>query len=250
MSMALMAQAMSIKVGNPLRKLVLIKLADNANDKGECWPSHRHIADHCECSKTAVRNHIDALEEMGLLERENRLGVNNGKGNTSNLYFLKLTANPMPLKSTGVCNEFAPPMPPDGTPPMPPDGTRTSHSSESVNESKESGAQEEKGAGFISEEAKRRLGLSVAGGAFPLPPKFTPNAHHQMQAREYGLNLENEFGKFADHHASRGTTMVDWARGFSKWLRDARDMQPQKSRYQSTASAITVSKTGYVFFDR
>lgn len=36
MSMTLMAQAMSIKVGNPIRKLVLIKLADNANDKGEC----------------------------------------------------------------------------------------------------------------------------------------------------------------------------------------------------------------------
>jgi hypothetical protein len=33
------------KVGNSLRKLVLIKLADNANDKGECWPSYQHIAD-------------------------------------------------------------------------------------------------------------------------------------------------------------------------------------------------------------
>ncbi|EPS9346017.1 helix-turn-helix domain-containing protein, partial [Salmonella enterica subsp. enterica serovar Montevideo] len=30
MSMNLMAKAMNIKVGNPLRKLVLIKLADNA----------------------------------------------------------------------------------------------------------------------------------------------------------------------------------------------------------------------------
>ncbi|ECG5516286.1 helix-turn-helix domain-containing protein, partial [Salmonella enterica subsp. enterica] len=45
MSMNLMAKAMSIKVGNPLRKLVLIKLADNANDEGECWPSYQHIAD-------------------------------------------------------------------------------------------------------------------------------------------------------------------------------------------------------------
>ena len=79
MSMNLMAKAMSIKVGNPLRKLVLIKLSDNANDKGECWPSYQHIADHCECSKTAVRNHIDALEMMGLLKRENRIGVANGK---------------------------------------------------------------------------------------------------------------------------------------------------------------------------
>ncbi len=70
MSMSLMAKAMSIRVGNPLRKLVLIKLADNANDKGECWPSYQHIVDHCECSKSAVRSHIDALIEMGLLIKE------------------------------------------------------------------------------------------------------------------------------------------------------------------------------------
>lgn len=134
MSMSLMAKAMGVKVGNSLRKLVLIKLADNANDKGECWPSYQHIADQCECSRTAVRNHIDALEEMGLIRRENRVGVNNGKGNTSNVYYLKLDANPMPLNGTGVCHQMAPPMPPDGTPPMPPDGTRTSHSFEPVNE--------------------------------------------------------------------------------------------------------------------
>ncbi len=132
--MSLMAKAMGVKVGNSLRKLVLIKLADNANDKGECWPSYQHIADQCECSKSAVRNHIDALEDMGLLKRENRVGVNNGKGNTSNVYYLNLDATPMPSKSTGVCHEIAPPMPSDGTPPMPPDGTRTSHSFEPVTE--------------------------------------------------------------------------------------------------------------------
>ncbi|MCL7679870.1 helix-turn-helix domain-containing protein, partial [Klebsiella pneumoniae] len=44
MSMTLMAKAMAIKTGNPIRKLVLIKLADNANDFGECWPSYKHIA--------------------------------------------------------------------------------------------------------------------------------------------------------------------------------------------------------------
>jgi hypothetical protein len=45
MSMELMVKAMKTKVGNPLRKLVLVKLADNASDQGECWPSYQHIAD-------------------------------------------------------------------------------------------------------------------------------------------------------------------------------------------------------------
>lgn len=98
MSMTLMAKAMAIKTGNPIRKLVLIKLADNANDSGECWPSYKHIADHCECSKSAVRDHIDALISMGLLVKENRPGVKNGKGNASNLYCMNLD-NPMPPKS-------------------------------------------------------------------------------------------------------------------------------------------------------
>lgn len=145
MSMNLMAQAMSIKVGNPLRKLVLIKIADNANDKGECWPSYQHVADHCECSKSAVRAHIEALIKMGLLTKENRLGVNNGKGNTSNLYYLTLDNpvpsesiapcavkkhSPMPSKSTGVCQQVTQGVPSESTPPMPADGTRTSHSFE------------------------------------------------------------------------------------------------------------------------
>ncbi|WP_370598097.1 hypothetical protein [Morganella morganii] len=34
MSMILTARALQIKTGNPLRKLVLVKLADNANDQG------------------------------------------------------------------------------------------------------------------------------------------------------------------------------------------------------------------------
>ncbi|EAA8406056.1 helix-turn-helix domain-containing protein [Salmonella enterica subsp. enterica] len=133
MSMTLMARAMAIKTGNPIRKLVLIKLADNANDNGECWPSYQHIADHCECSRSAVRSHIDALIGMGVLTKENRMGINNGKGNTSNVYYLNLD-NPMSPKSTAPVPSKITGMPLENTPPMPCGGTRTSHSFEPVNE--------------------------------------------------------------------------------------------------------------------
>ncbi|WP_414465854.1 helix-turn-helix domain-containing protein [Klebsiella aerogenes] len=136
MSMTLMAKAMAIKTGNPIRKLVLIKLADNANDYGECWPSYKHIADHCECSKSAVRDHIDALISMGLLVKENRPGVKNGKGNASNLYCMKLD-NPMPPKSISPMPSESTGMPPESIPPMPCGGTRTSHSFEPVIEPKD-----------------------------------------------------------------------------------------------------------------
>ncbi len=87
MSMLLMAKAMSIKVGNPLRKLVLLKLADNASDTGECWPSYQHIADQCEISRRSVINHIDALCDARLLTKESRVGP---QGKRSNVYVLTL----------------------------------------------------------------------------------------------------------------------------------------------------------------
>lgn len=62
-----MVDALAIKVGNPLRKLVLVKLADNANDDGECWPSYQKIADTCEISRRSAINHIKWLEEHGFL---------------------------------------------------------------------------------------------------------------------------------------------------------------------------------------
>ncbi|MGX9741872.1 helix-turn-helix domain-containing protein [Pseudocitrobacter corydidari] len=89
MSMELMVKAMKVRVGNPLRKLVLLKLADNASDRGECWPSYQHIADQCEISKRSVMNHIDALCECGLVKKELRPGP---KGNSSNVYRLDFSS--------------------------------------------------------------------------------------------------------------------------------------------------------------
>ena len=130
MSMRLMAQAMSIKVGNPLRKLVLIKLADNANDDGICFPSYQYIADVCEISKASARTHIDALIEMGFISKKAR---KNKDGSSSNLYILHL-GNGMPADSTGMpADSTGMPadstgMPADSTGGMPADSTITYHS--------------------------------------------------------------------------------------------------------------------------
>lgn len=223
-----MAKAMSIKVGNPLRKLVLIKLADNANDNGECWPSYQHIADHCECSKSAVKEHISALIKLGLMTKENRVGVNNGKGNTSNVYRLHLTSTPVPPESTGGSPKSTP-VPPESTPPVPPAGTRTSHSFEPVKEPLDN---------------KKKLSS--------MPEGFSPSASHQKMAEEYGISLQEEFDKFIDHHISKGSKFIDWNRALNTWLRNAKGFQKSRpsNSFSKPSSAITVSKTGYVFFDR
>lgn len=143
MSMELMVQAMKVKVGNPLRKLVLLKLADNASDQGECWPSYQHIADQCEISRRSVMNHVAALCESGLMRKETRTGP---KGNGSNFYRLTLSgANTSArvvqgIHQGGEANSLGAGAgdSPDGAPHSPGgsegDSPRISHSSEPVKE--------------------------------------------------------------------------------------------------------------------
>ncbi|AFO47271.1 MULTISPECIES: helix-turn-helix domain-containing protein [Pseudomonas] len=136
MSMELMVKAMKTKVGNPLRKLVLIKLADNASDQGECWPSYQHIADQCEISKRSVMNHINTLCGAGLLRKEIRKG--GPKGNSSNVYYLTLSGA---ADSLGVVQQIhqgsaagSPPSAADSLGGSAGAAPRTSHSFESVKE--------------------------------------------------------------------------------------------------------------------
>lgn len=136
--MILMAKAMQLKVGNPSRKLVLIKLADNANDKGECFPSYQHVADQCEISRRSVINHIDALCEQGLVRKVYRSGE---KGNSSNVYILNLDgakiSPPSEKSAPEVVKQFHQPSEISAPPPSENSAPRTSHSFEPVNEPKD-----------------------------------------------------------------------------------------------------------------
>lgn len=78
---------MNCEVGNPARKLVLLKLADNANDDGICFPSYQYIADKCEMTRRSAISHIEYLIKMGLVSKKER---KNKDGSISNLYFLHL----------------------------------------------------------------------------------------------------------------------------------------------------------------
>lgn len=122
MSLILMAKALKHKTGNSLKKLVLLKICDNADDDtGLCWPSAGNIAAHCEMSKSTVRKYINDLVEDGVLVKQAR---KKGKMNQSNLYKVvekKLKDNIkdkpkgmpsddicMPSDDIGVCRDTAP----------------------------------------------------------------------------------------------------------------------------------------------
>ncbi|MDN2661824.1 helix-turn-helix domain-containing protein [Psychromonas sp. 14N.309.X.WAT.B.A12] len=74
MSVFLMAKAWQASVKNSARKLVLMKLADNADDDGICWPSYNHLAAQCEMSRRTVIRHVDDLILAGFIKKTTRKG--------------------------------------------------------------------------------------------------------------------------------------------------------------------------------
>lgn len=251
MSMNLMAKAMNIKVGNPLRKLVLIKLADNANDNGECWPSYQHVADQCEVSRSTVKSHIRALEEMGLLKREFR---RKGELNQSNVFYLTLdNAQQIQPESGGAGAALG-----GGAAPAP----RTYHSFEPVNEPKNimfehvrtecektPDRHEETDKAF--EEIFWCAGMRKAG-------KKNAASAFRTQFREWRKTTRGTASEFATMLAEDIACRSGKQFGFDRLLPSSylngqrwNDEKPETIQPQSKpSSAITVSKTGYVFFDR
>lgn len=70
----------------PPTKIVLLKLADRANDDGVCWPGQASMAHDCGMSERSVMRHLADLEKRGLILIEHRKGEN-GRQST-NLYHL------------------------------------------------------------------------------------------------------------------------------------------------------------------
>ena len=57
----------------PATKIVLLQLADRHNPDFGCFPSQGTLAKDCEMSERAIRNHLEILEDLGLIEREKRI---------------------------------------------------------------------------------------------------------------------------------------------------------------------------------
>jgi len=206
MSLMLMAKAFGINAGTAGRKLVLLKLADNANDQGECWPSYQHIADQCEMSKRSAMNHIDALCVDGLIEKRSRKGP---KGNSTNVYIVTLGGEKSapPSEKTALGGEtVAPHSEMVALPPSAESAPGISHSfesvSEPVNESKDSVGQPDVAVDAVAFRAIAYLNYK-AGRNF----KVVPTSTKLIRAR-----------------AKEGATMADFKavidRKCAEWLGD------------------------------
>jgi len=264
-----MLKALETKVGNPARKLVLIKLCDNANDNGECWPSYEYIADHCEISRRSVIDHINKLVEAGFINKTTRKGV---KGNSANIYKMLFTpsAKSAPLDNAGhLRGENIAPLPSEESAPLdnttplrgadisppsaniappsensaPPPSANSApgicHSFEPVIEPVRKGPQQLSPPNLFTNELPKRE-------AFGMTFDWQPSESFINGCKFRGVNLEaipsdeqeellNEFRGYWDTQA-RSFTQVEWEH---KLLNHLKRQQARKTNPNSASNAQT-----------
>jgi hypothetical protein len=98
MSIKLMTAVWDREDLSSTQKLVLLSLADWANDEGLCWPSIERVAKKSSLKKRAVQLAIRSLEEMQFIRREEVIG----KGNR---YWIHI-----PMQQMHPCTKDIPPV--------------------------------------------------------------------------------------------------------------------------------------------
>ena len=199
-----MVWAFDTKCPTPAAKLVLIKLADHANDEGECWPSQGRIADDCGLTRQWVNQQIKVLSEMGLIEARQRIDEH---GQHANRYFLRCQLSRHP-----VSTELTPPLSTEFTPPV--NSVDTEPTSEP--------SLEKEDAPIVASEKERAPDEQRRGTR--LPADWRACAACLDYAVGRGLDpgaIEEEFRDYWHAKDGPNARKRDWDATFRTWCRNA-----------------------------
>ncbi|KFI97842.1 helix-turn-helix domain-containing protein [Bifidobacterium stellenboschense] len=246
MSIELVARAKKTKLhGDSTAKLLLIVLADYANDDGMAWPSVATMAQEVEKSERSIQLLLRKLEKTGLIRKgDQKLVGKYAKGRRPVVYklFPKKTKSENPdeahhdaenrgetdftpeTRFTGE-TDFTPqvkPASPHGRNPLHPTGethfalgvkpTSPKPSQEpSIEPSRESTRASQTENPTKTDDP--RTGIDASG----YTPDTDPDA--TALAAELHLDVEHVFDDFRDWARDKGMTSVDWPAAFRRWMR-------------------------------
>lgn len=201
MSFQAMAWAVKQKTGDPLAKLLLLVLANYANEQNESWPSMMRLADDTSMSKRSVVNKLAELEGAGMLTKRTELtpmGII-----SHNVYTLNVVVHPVHHAVHDVHGGSAPDAPNTINEPIIPPSKRT------------------------------RLTT--------LPEDWEPSAALYGWAVQAFPNLDvtNEVARFRDYWLGNGKTHANWDATFRNWCR--RSVTYQRSPVVSYSRADRVA---------
>lgn len=207
------------------QKLLMLSLADRADELHCCYPSIQRLVKDTGMDRKTIGKWINQMIEDGFIS-----DTGERKGKTKQVRVLRLNIEVKEAQkrnSTKFGNNTK-----NGheTSPILDNKRSQNWDAESVIEPNIEPTLSARGQ-FISEAAKRRIGIS-SNGEIPFPPAFKPSADHIAIASEKGINIETELLNFRDYHQARGTKLIDWNSAFRVWLRNAR-VNPLSGRQRS-----------------
>lgn len=240
MSIELVARAKKTRLkGDSTAKLLLIVLADYANDEGMAWPSVRTLTEEVEKQDRQIQRALRKLEDMGLIRLgDQRLTRNYPKGQRPTVYEV-LPAKPCRRgretgdmhdtgtgdthdTTTGVTEDTTTPVTHDTTPVThmtPPRcharrGTGVTHDTQTVMETTNKPSRESTRAKKPKSDIDRLKALAA----------FRPDDSHRRIADQDGLDLDLELEKFLDSCRAKGSIPADIPAAFRLWLRRGREL--------------------------
>lgn len=170
-------------------KIVLLALADCANDEGHCWPSMASLSRKCSKGERTVQGAIKALCEAGHLTRREVPG----KGCN---YTVHPRSNDAPAKS-------APPQPTAETP----------------------AAAADKPSRTITKKQTREHEILEDWSPQPFGERSKSRAIVDSWSPD---ELETQLEHFRAHHKSHGSRFIDWQDAWSTWVLNSRRFGPSK----------------------
>ena len=194
MSIRVMSQVWDLQLSST-EKLVLLALADCANDEGECWPSIATIGRKACIGERSVQRSIQSLKEAGHLSRKEVVG----KGCR---YHIHPRHNVTPATVSRVTNETVPPPQCRPTPATVAPKPSLNHQEPSNN--------------------KDTRARALPADWFPV---LTPASQRIVDSWPPGM-LEAELEKFRDHASDKGRTSKDWQAAFRTWIKNANSWKP------------------------
>ena len=212
-----MAWAVGQDVGNPLRKLVLIILADeHREDTDLFFPGLEWIAAIGEMSIKSAARHIDAPVELRLITVYRR-----GRAHGYTLH--------CPPKADSLSDEEPAPDPaiPDSVPTKA-DSLSAKLDSVSKTPDRES---TEPGRADSNREGTGEGARKRAGRATRLPADWMPSIQDIQFAKTEGLTdaqINRAIDRFTDHHRGTGRRAADWGALWRNWVRQ--DSESASSR--------------------
>lgn len=239
MSIELVARAKKTRLhGDSTAKLLLIVLADYANDEGMAWPSVKTMAEETEKSERSIQLLLRKLEQMRLIRKgDQKLVAKYAKGRRPTVYKLFPTAKKSETTvnatvergathftpETGCTGEthFTPrvkPTSPHGCNPLHPTGE--THFVSGVKPTSPKPSQEPS----IEPSRESTRANKTDTTRLQALANLTPDQSHRQLADEIGLDLDAELAKFRDHAIAGGHLPADPAAAFRNWLRRGREL--------------------------